>query len=127
MFEQLKKNWFTFLLLMLVAFLLIMPNAKIFLWKGLIKTGLYNASIKQEIKKISHPENIFFVDENGIQQNVAELKGKVIFINFWATWCPPCNAEMPTINALYNKMKNDNHVVFIMADADNDLKSRWLL
>lgn len=120
--EQLKKNWFIFLLIIAIAFLLIVPDAKIFLLRGLIKTGLYNANTKKENIKIPKPENIFFVDETGIQKSLEDLKGKVVFINFWATWCPPCAAEMPTINALYNKMKNDNHFIFIMVDADNDFK-----
>ena len=36
----------------------------------------------------------------------AAFKEKVVFINFWATWCPPCIAEMPTIEKLYQKFKN---------------------
>jgi thiol-disulfide isomerase/thioredoxin len=48
----------------------------------------------------------------------ADLKGKTIFLNFWATWCPPCIAEMPSIQALYDKAKQEN-IVFVMI-ATND-------
>jgi thiol-disulfide isomerase/thioredoxin len=120
--EQIKKNGFTFSLIILIAILFLVPKAKVFVLNGILKTGLFNASVKKENIKISNPQSIFFINENGIQQNIAELKGKVVFINFWATWCPPCMAEMPSINALYNKLKNDNRFVFIMIDADNDFK-----
>ena len=44
---------------------------------------------------------------NGSEINLEEAyKGRVVFINFWATWCPPCIAEMPTIEKLYQKYKD---------------------
>ncbi|MDP3312640.1 TlpA disulfide reductase family protein [Lutibacter sp.] len=45
------------------------------------------------------------------------FKGKVIFVNFWATWCPPCRAEMPMIQKLYNDYKNK--IVFIFVTNEN--------
>ena len=45
--------------------------------------------------------------------NLSELKGKVIFVNLWATWCPPCVAEMPSIQKLYNDYKDKVEFVFI--------------
>jgi len=44
-------------------------------------------------------------DVNGRTVTLASLKGKVILLNFWATWCPPCKAEMPSMNKLYNEIK----------------------
>ena len=46
-----------------------------------------------------------------------QLKGKVIFVNFWATWCPPCVAEMPEIQKLYNDYKEK--VVFLFVTNDD--------
>lgn len=60
------------------------------------------------------------VDKSKI--NTKDLIGKVVFINFWATWCPPCIAEMPSIQALYNKFKDNKDIVFLMVDVDADLK-----
>lgn len=45
--------------------------------------------------------------------NLNQLKGKVIFINFWATWCPPCIAEMPSMESLYDSYKDDVAFLFI--------------
>ncbi len=41
------------------------------------------------------------VDQNGETHTLSDYKGKVVFLNFWATWCPPCKDEMPDIEALY--------------------------
>jgi len=45
--------------------------------------------------------------------NFKEFEGKVIFVNFWATWCPPCRAEMPMIQNLYNDYKEKVAFVFV--------------
>lgn len=37
-----------------------------------------------------------------------DFSGKIVFLNFWATWCPPCRSEMPSIETLNSKMKNEN-------------------
>jgi len=44
---------------------------------------------------------------DGRDLDVAQIRGKVIFINFWATWCPPCVAEMPGIQRLYDAIKSE--------------------
>ncbi len=46
-------------------------------------------------------------DSTGRTYNISELKGSVVFINFWATWCEPCREEMPSIQKLYNHFKNE--------------------
>jgi rhodanese-related sulfurtransferase/thiol-disulfide isomerase/thioredoxin len=56
--------------------------------------------------------------------SLQSLKGKVVFMNFWATWCPPCVAEMPNIQSLYGKMPADQ-VAFVMVSLDdNPAKAR---
>lgn len=47
------------------------------------------------------------------------LKGKVVFMNMWATWCPPCIAEMPNIQKLYEKVGSDK-IAFVMLSLDED-------
>jgi len=50
-----------------------------------------------------------------------ELRGKVVLLNFWATWCPPCRREMPSMERLYQKLKDENFTVIAvnqMEDAD---------
>ena len=48
------------------------------------------------------------VDQYGEETQTSDYKGKVVFLNFWATWCPPCREEMPDIEALYSKEYGEN-------------------
>ena len=50
-------------------------------------------------------------DLDGKQIRLSDLRGKVVFINFWATWCPPCRAEMPEIEAFHQEYKSKDVVV----------------
>jgi peroxiredoxin len=50
-------------------------------------------------------------DINGKKVSLADYKGKVVLINFWATFCKPCKAEMPSLNNLFLAFKNDGFVV----------------
>ncbi|MFC1962861.1 peroxiredoxin family protein [Chloroflexota bacterium] len=45
------------------------------------------------------------------QVSLSDFRGKTVFLNFWATWCPPCRAEMPEIEAVYQKYRDKNVVV----------------
>ncbi|MES1986832.1 MAG: redoxin domain-containing protein, partial [Pseudomonadota bacterium] len=52
---------------------------------------------------------------DGINQDLSQYKGKIIVLNFWATWCPPCREEMPELSELYTEYKNKNVVVLGIA------------
>lgn len=49
----------------------------------------------------------------------ADFRGKVVFVNNWASWCPPCIAEMPGINELKQKLKGED-IAFVMVSFDED-------
>ncbi len=57
------------------------------------------------------------VNLQGKQVSFESLKGKVVFMNIWATWCPPCIAEMPNIQKLYDKVGSDK-IAFVMLSVD---------
>ena len=60
-------------------------------------------------------------DLDGQPHDLAALKGKVVLVNFWATWCPPCRREMPSMERLAQKLRGDNFVVLAVdvgEDAD---------
>jgi thiol-disulfide isomerase/thioredoxin len=57
---------------------------------------------------------------HGKQTSLRDLKGKVIFFNVWASWCPPCRGEMPGINRLYREM--GDQVAFVLLSVDDNRK-----
>lgn len=50
-------------------------------------------------------------DLNGKEVSLSDFKGKKVFLNFWASWCPPCKAEMPDIEKLYEETKDSDLVI----------------
>jgi thiol-disulfide isomerase/thioredoxin len=118
-----KKNVFNVILITGLLVLVFVPPAKAFLLRGLMEIGLFKPALAEKLPAGS-PLNLAavrFSDVNGKIVDLQSLKGKVVFLNFWATWCPPCQAEMPSINKLYQQFASDPNVVFIMVDADSDL------
>jgi peroxiredoxin len=61
-------------------------------------------------------------DLSGKKVSLSSYKGKLVFLNFWATWCPPCRAEMPSMERLYQKLK-DRGLVILAVDLQEDAKS----
>jgi len=57
-------------------------------------------------------------DLQGKPWHLRDLKGKVVLVNFWATWCPPCRKEMPDLQALYDKYKDQGFVVLSISDEE---------
>ena len=57
-------------------------------------------------------ENIIFRDVNQKNVNLDDFKGKLIILNFWATWCAPCREEMPSLDSLQANTKLDNLKIF---------------
>lgn len=90
---------------------------------AILQTGLMNASVELPEETIAFDYDFTIKDLNGNRVEFSQFKDKVIFLNLWATWCGPCRAEMPTIQKLYDKMKDDPNVQFVMLslDKDNDL------
>ena len=55
--------------------------------------------------------NFTVKDVDGKEVRLSQYKGKVVLVNFWATWCKPCRVEIPTLNALYRDYKDQGFVV----------------
>jgi len=58
------------------------------------------------------------LDLQGKPWHLRDLKGKVVLVNFWATWCPPCRKEMPDLQALYDKYKDQGFLVLSISDEE---------
>jgi thiol-disulfide isomerase/thioredoxin len=116
------KNIVNAVLIMFFIAMVFVPSAKAAVLEGLMKVGFFSPDTSPADETILKDlSGIRFRDVNGKITDLGDLKGRVIFLNFWATWCPPCIAEMPGINKLYEKFKHDPDVAFIMVDSDGNL------
>ncbi len=57
-------------------------------------------------------------DLHGMKWNLRSLAGKVVLVNFWATWCPPCRKELPDLEALYQRYLSRGFVILAISDED---------
>jgi len=56
-------------------------------------------------------QNFALMDLSGNEVRLKDFRGKVVFLNFWTTWCPACRVEMPSMEKLYREFKNKNFVI----------------
>lgn len=129
-----KAGLFTAIFILVAGVLMISPDAKALLF------GSKNININEALAPVqsstatqsvnNEPEapivfpaapSVVFKDGNGTTIDVSKQKGKVLFINFWATWCPPCIQEMPSINKL-KKQFDEKDILFLMVDVDDNYK-----
>jgi peroxiredoxin len=72
-----------------------------------------------EVAEIGKPAPGFtLVDTKGKTWNLAELKGQVVFLNFWATWCPPCRQELPSMQTVHASMPEDKFTMLAVLSND---------
>ncbi|MEI9967540.1 MAG: TlpA disulfide reductase family protein [Terracidiphilus sp.] len=55
-------------------------------------------------------------DLNRKSWTLSQLRGKIVMVNFWATWCPPCRVEMPILDAIYTHYQNEGLVILSITD-----------
>jgi len=65
------------------------------------------------------PVLVSFVDKDGMEMDISAYKGKVVLLNFWATWCAPCRKEMPMLEALQKELGGNDFSVVTMATGRN--------
>jgi thiol-disulfide isomerase/thioredoxin len=128
-------------LLFLAAFALVMTTSLrqpvlSTMQRGLLATGLWPATPParpaeapraQFASERTYPLNLPLVTLDGRPANLGKFRGKVVLVNLWASWCPPCLAEMPGLQALYQKV-DTSKVAFVLISLDeNQNKARALL
>lgn len=93
--------------------------------RALLWTGLFDA----DTSEIATTEGAFISEsdyrfalrkKNGETVSLSDYRDNVVFINVWASWCPPCVAEMPTIETLYDNVAGERNIQFILLAMDED-------
>ena len=66
--------------------------------------------------QVGHPAPDFtFPDLSGNKISLSDSRGKLVLLNIWATWCPPCRDEMPSMEKLYNRFKGENFEILAVS------------
>lgn len=112
--QFIKKHWSNIIFVILIISLL-NPSSK----EWFIKTIAFSPSLDSKVVSLQNSSwELKGLNTDNI--NLADFSGKVVFVNFWATWCPPCRAEMPAIQNLYDTYKNE--VVFLFVTNESLVK-----
>jgi peroxiredoxin len=69
-------------------------------------------------------EDFQLVDLSGKMQSLSQYRGKIVLLNFWATWCKPCTTEMPAMQTIYDKLRDKGFVVLAVNELEDDAKVR---
>ena len=124
------SNLLTGVLAALIVSMLLFPDVKATMISGLMKLGMFQPDFASEKPAIplQSSEDLLLTDTAGKQVSISAFRGKIVVLNFWATWCPPCRAELPSLQKLAVKWKDRKDLVILTIDVDASLvKSRKFL
>jgi thiol-disulfide isomerase/thioredoxin len=107
------------IILLILKFTGLLGSVSLVTQSAVLQTGLMNASTETESEE-SFNYDFSIKDLSGNKIAFDHYKGKVLFINLWATWCSPCRAEMPGIQKLYDKVDHEK-ISFVMLSVDKDV------
>lgn len=121
--QFLRKNWSSLLLILLIL-LLVFPQTRMPIQITLNRIFSFAPSeVAAEEREVLEDYQWQLKKIEGSVENLKDSEGEVIVINLWATWCPPCIAEMPAFQELYNDYKNKVNFYFISSEKEEKLKT----
>ena len=89
---------------------------------------LFSCGQAPAILKVGDPApNFSLVDFQGKTWGLSELKDQVVFINFWATWCPPCQKELPSMQKLYTSLPKEQFKMLAILNNDKVGRANFVI
>ena len=95
-----------------------------FLQRGIVATGVLTPDTDEVLRPGSY--DLILTDLDGNDLDLELWKNETIFLNFWATWCAPCRAEMPDINDLFNDVGDQVNFALISVDKDREKARQFI-
>ncbi len=93
----------------------------------LLSAGCDNSTPEQPLKTVSSESKVApdftLMNMQGEPVSLSQYRGKVVILNLWATWCPPCREEMPSMEGLYQKYKDQGLVILAVSADENGKKA----
>ncbi len=113
------RSWAVFVAILLTLYFTgLHTDVAAFAQRIVLATGIANPKTDKPIAKTKAAYDFTLDKLEGGILDFETMRGKVVFINFWATWCAPCVAEMPSIQKLYHKYKDNEDIAFVMINIE---------
>ncbi len=117
-----RKQWSNILFVLFLAWMLFFPKNPVRIWlteaMGFLRTQVESFELDKDEQYSLRPVDFQWklYDLQGNEMTFAQFKGKPVLINLWATWCPPCVAELPSLAALRKAYGDRVHFIFLAED-----------
>jgi thiol-disulfide isomerase/thioredoxin len=127
--KKLKKELVEWAVISVVVAVLLVTgwyrDLAVMVQRGLLAVGVGRPNIEKTVGPADYSMSLWDISEAELVR-LERFRGSVVFINFWATWCPPCVAEMPDIHELFLEMGEQVDFVMVSLDKDRDKAERFI-